>query len=384
MMEEKSGNGRKGSFREALLLILIGVGAFVGLSHLDIVGSRVWSVIRLFMPLIIGGIVAFILNVPMHFFEKQCDRLSGKQGLSFLRHRRGPVRLILTLLLFVLVIIFISSVIFPNLADSIGTLISGVLAEYPKWLDYLQAHHIDTSAVENALNRIDIHSVLGKIQENLGMILSAAVPAVGNAVGILADIGFGLIFAIYILLNKKKLGVQAKKIAYAYLKKSWADEICDIASLAYKTFSSFLSGQCLEAVILGAMFCIVLLIGGFPSAITIGVIIGAMALIPFIGAFIGLVFGILLILVETPAKVLWFIVIFFVVQQIEGNLIYPRVVGGSVGLPPIWTLLAVVVGGSVSGIFGIVAFIPLFSVLYALLRRSVYSRLRKKKIRITE
>ncbi|MCI6011618.1 MAG: AI-2E family transporter [Firmicutes bacterium] len=384
MMEEKSGNGRKGSFREALLLILIGVGAFVGLSHLDIVGSRVWSVIHLFMPLIIGGIVAFILNVPMHFFEKQCDRLSGKKGLSFLRHGRGPVCLILTLLLFVLVIIFISSVIFPNLADSIGTLISGVLAEYPKWLDYLQAHHIDTSAVENALNRIDIHSVLGKIQENLGMILSAAVPAVGNAVGILADIGFGLIFAIYILLNKKKLGVQAKKIAYAYLKKSWADEICDIASLAYKTFSSFLSGQCLEAVILGAMFCIVLLIGGFPSAITIGVIIGAMALIPFIGAFIGLVFGILLILVETPAKVLWFIVIFFVVQQIEGNLIYPRVVGGSVGLPPIWTLLAVVVGGSVSGIFGIVAFIPLFSVLYALLRRSVYSRLRKKKIRITE
>ena len=384
MMEEKSGNGRKGSFREALLLILIGVGAFVGLSHLDIVGSRVWSVIRLFMPLIIGGIVAFILNVPMHFFEKQCDRLSGKKGLSFLRHGRGPVCLILTLLLFVLVIIFISSVIFPNLADSIGTLISGVLAEYPKWLDYLQAHHIDTSAVENALNRIDIHSVLGKIQENLGMILSAAVPAVGNAVGILADIGFGLIFAIYILLNKKKLGVQAKKIAYAYLKKSWADEICDIASLAYKTFSSFLSGQCLEAVILGAMFCIVLLIGGFPSAITIGVIIGAMALIPFIGAFIGLVFEILLILVETPAKVLWFIVIFFVVQQIEGNLIYPRVVGGSVGLPPIWTLLAVVVGGSVSGIFGIVAFIPLFSVLYALLRRSVYSRLRKKKIRITE
>ena len=328
--------------------------------------------------------MAFILNVPMHFFEKQCDRLSGKKGLSFLRHGRGPVCLILTLLLFVLVIIFISSVIFPNLADSIGTLISGVLAEYPKWLDYLQAHHIDTSAVENALNRIDIHSVLGKIQENLGMILSAAVPAVGNAVGILADIGFGLIFAIYILLNKKKLGVQAKKIAYAYLKKSWADEICDIASLAYKTFSSFLSGQCLEAVILGAMFCIVLLIGGFPSAITIGVIIGAMALIPFIGAFIGLVFGILLILVETPAKVLWFIVIFFVVQQIEGNLIYPRVVGGSVGLPPIWTLLAVVVGGSVSGIFGIVAFIPLFSVLYALLRRSVYSRLRKKKIRITE
>lgn len=371
-------------FREAVLLILIGAGALVGLSHIDVVGTKVWAVVSLFMPLIIGGIVAFILNVPMHFFEKQCDRLSQHRNLRFLRRCKGPVCLIITLVLFILVICLITGVIFPNLADSIRTLAVGVMENYPTWLAYLREHNIDTSPVENALARIDMQSIMSELQNNIGTILSTAGTAAGNIVGVLSDVGFGLIFAIYILLNKKKLGVQAKKLSYAYLKKSWADEICDIASLAYRTFSNFLSGQCLEAVILGAMFCVVLLIGGFPYAITIGAIIGAMALIPFVGAFIGLVFGILLILVEAPAKVLWFIILFFVVQQIEGNLIYPRVVGGSVGLPAIWTLLAVVVGGSVSGIFGIVAFIPLFSVIYALLRRSVYSRLGKKKIQIQE
>ena len=193
---------------------------------------------------------------------------------------------------------------------------------------------------------------------------------------------FGLIFAIYILLNKRKLGKQAKQIAYAYLKKSWADEVCDIASLSYKTFAGFLSGQCLEAVILGMMFFITLLIGGFPYAGSISVIIGCMSIIPFVGAFIGMAFGFLLIAVTSLEKALWFLAVFFVIQQIEGHIVYPKVVGTSVGLPALWTLLAVVVGGKVSGIFGIILFIPLFSVIYALVRRSVYSRLKKKGITI--
>ena len=149
---------------------------------------------------------------------------------------------------------------------------------------------------------------------------------------------------------------------------------------SYKTFANFLSGQCLEAVILGFMFFIVLLIGGFPYAGTIAVIIGSMAIIPYIGAFIGLALGALLIAMVNLKKMVWFVIVFFIVQQIEGQIIYPRVVGGSVGLPALWTLLAVIVGGNVSGILGIVVFIPLFSVVYALLRRNVYRRLDKKKI----
>ena len=376
--EFKPGN----HFKEVLLLVLIGVGFYVGLSNLTEVTGAVWSVIRLFTPLLVGGVIAFILNVPMHFFEQLCDDCYRKKGWSLLKKGRTVICLLVTLLAFVLVIGLIVSVIVPSLVDSIGTLITGVRENFPVWMAYLNEHHIDTSLIEDILAKIDVQSILNELRSNVGNILSTAGSAAGSVAGVLSNVGFGLIFAIYILLSKEKLGQQAKKLVYAYLRKSWADEICYIAGLTYKTFSSFLSGQCLEACILGGMFCVVLLIGGFPCAVTIGVIIGAMALIPFIGAFIGLVVGILLILVEAPSRVLVFIIIFFVVQQIEGNLIYPKVVGGSVGLPAMWTLLAVVVGGSVSGIFGIIVFIPLFSVLYALLRRDTETRLEKKKLRM--
>ena len=157
-----------------------------------------------------------------------------------------------------------------------------------------------------------------------------------------------------------------------------------MASLAYKTFSNFLSGQCLEAVILGMMFFVTLCIARMPYAGTISVIIGCMSLIPFVGAFIGLAFGVLLLAVVSVKKAMIFVIIFFVIQQIEGHIVYPKVVGGSVGLPALWTLLAVVVGGKVSGVFGIILFIPLFSVIYALVRRNVYSRLANKEIEIIE
>ena len=371
-------------FLNTMLLILFGVGFYVGLSNLPVVAESLWSVASLFMPLFVGGIIAFVLNVPMHFFEKQCDKLYNRKKIKLLKTAKGPLCLIVTLAAFVAVISLIVSVIVPNLVASVTTLVNGVKENLPVWIEWMKQHEIDTPMIETALAKIDVQSILNELQSNLGSILSSAGSAAGSVVGVLSNLAFGLIFAIYILMSKKKLGIQAKQLVYAYLKKSWADEICDIASLAYRTFSSFLSGQCLEACILGGMFCIVLLIGGFPCAVTIGVIIGSMALIPFIGAFIGLAFGVLLILVEAPAKIFWFIIIFFVVQQIEGNLIYPKVVGGSVGLPAMWTLLAVVVGGSVSGIFGIIVFIPLFSVIYALIRRSVYSRLKDKKIRIAE
>lgn len=379
-MGEKPEFKRGSNFREILLLVLIGVGFYVGLSNLKDVTGAVWSVVSLFAPLFVGGVIAYILNVPMRFFERLCDELYCRKGWAVLKKGRTAICLLVTLAAFALVISIIVSVIVPSLVDSVTTLAVGVRENLPLWISYLNEHHIDTSFIENLLAKIDVQSILSELRNNMGNILSTAGSAAGSVAGVLSNAAFGLIFAIYILLGKQKLGQQAKKLTYAYLKKSWADEVCYIAALTDRTFSSFLSGQCLEACILGGMFCVVLLIGGFPCAVTIGVIIGSMALIPFIGAFIGLAVGILLILVEAPAKILWFIIIFFVVQQIEGNLIYPKVVGGSVGLPAMWTLLAVVVGGSVSGIFGIIVFIPLFSVIYALLRRDTESRLTKKSI----
>lgn len=366
------------SFRDALVLIAVGVGLYVGLSNLPSISKSVGSVLGLFTPLFVGAVIAFILNVPMHFFEKKCEELYQKTKWKVLKKGRTAISLLVTLSAFVIAISLIVMVIVPSLVNSISSLANGIRENLPAWMAYLNEHHIDTTMLEQLLSKIDVQSILGELRDNAGDILSTAGDAAGSVVGVLSNMAFGIIFAIYILLSKKKLGRQAKMLTYAYLKDSWADEICYIAKLTYGIFSSFLSGQCLEACILGGMFCVVLLIGGFPCAITIGVIIGAMALIPFVGAFIGLVVGILLMLVEAPSKVLLFVIVFFVIQQIEGNLIYPKVVGGSVGLPAMWTLLAVVVGGSVSGIFGIIVFIPLFSVIYALLRRDTQKRLNAK------
>ena len=372
----------KGRFKQNIILVVLGVTLLVALMNFKTVAGVIGTVFGLFMPLIVGGIIAFILNVPMHFFEKQFDRINSKKPMKWLAKLGPALSLVITLVLFAAVISFIAGVIFPNLAESFMSIAAMVRDAYPGWLAAAENFGIDTSVIGDWLAKLDFSTIMESLKNNSGKILFTAGQAASGVFSIVSNFGFGLVFAIYILMSKKKLGVQAKKIAYAYLKKEWADEICDVASLSYRVFSNFLSGQCLEAVILGLMFFVALTIGGFPYAATIALIIGAMSLIPFVGAFIGMVFSMLLISVEGLKQVIIFVIVFLVVQQIEGQIVYPRVVGGSVGLPAIWTLLAVVVGGKVSGIFGIILFIPLFSVLYALLRRSVYSRLRKKSVTV--
>ena len=372
----------KGRFKQNIILVVLGVTLLVALLNFKTVAGVIGTVFGLFMPLIVGGVIAFILNVPMHFFEKQIDKINSKKPMKWLLSLRSVLSLVVTLVLFVMVISFIGGVIFPNLAESLMSIATMVKEAYPGWLAAVESYGIDTSVIGEWLAKLDLPTIVESLKNNSGKILFTAGQAASGVFSMVSNFGFGLVFAIYILLSKKKLGVQAKKIVYAYLKKEWADEICDVASLSYKVFSNFLSGQCLEAVILGLMFFVALTIGKFPYAATIALIIGAMSLIPFVGAFIGMVFGVLLISVEGLKQVVIFVIVFLVVQQIEGQIVYPRVVGGSVGLPAIWTLLAVVVGGKVSGIFGIIFFIPLFSVLYALLRRSVYSRLRKKSVAV--
>lgn len=372
----------KSRFKQNIILIVLGVSLLVALMNIKTVAGVIGRVIGLFMPLIVGGIIAFILNVPMHFFEKQIDRINSKKPMKWLIRLRSALSLVVTLILFVVVISFIGGVIFPNLAESLMSIAAMVKAAYPGWLEAAESYGIDTSLIGDWLSKLDLTTIAQNLKNYSGKILFTAGQAASGVFSVVSNFGFGIVFSIYILLSKEKLGIQAKKIAYAYLKKEWADEICDVASLSYKVFSNFLSGQCLEAVILGLMFFVALTIGKFPYAATIALIIGAMSLIPFVGAFIGMVFGMLLISVEGLKQVIIFVIVFLVVQQIEGQIVYPRVVGGSVGLPTIWTLLAVVVGGKVSGIFGIIVFIPLFSVLYALLRRSVYGRLKKKSVTI--
>lgn len=369
-------------FKQILLLIIIGIVLFAALLNFSEVLGIMQYALGLCMPLIVGAAMAFIMNVPMHFFEKQIDRLQRRRYNKWLEKAKTAVCMIVTLVAFAVAVYFIGKVIFPNLGAAVRELADAVQQSYPKWIQTLDAHGINTEFIQKYFPEVNTENIMAAIRDGGLKLLTTASAAATSVFSTMTNILFGIFFALYILASKKKLGRQAKQIIYAYLKKSWADEVCDIASLSYKTFSNFLSGQCLEAVILGSMFFIVLFIGGFPYAATIGVMIGSLALIPYIGAFIGLLFGALLIATESIRQMLWFVIIFFVVQQIEGQVIYPRVVGGSVGLPALWTLFAVVVGGNISGIVGMIVFIPLFSVLYVLLRRNVYNRLNKKKISI--
>ena len=367
-------------FKQSLLLIVIGVLLMSALLNFSEVLGVFNLMIGLFMPLLVGGAIAFIMNVPMSFFERQIDRLSGGRRNRFLEKIKSPLCIIITFAIFVGAIYFIGNVIFPNLVESVKSIAAVVQQSYPGWITALDEKGINTDLLEKYFPEIDTAKIVDTLKSSASTILSTAGQAATSVFSVMTNFVLGLIFAIYILAAKKKLGRQARQMAYAYLSKSRADNVCEIASLAYRTFANFLSGQCLEAVILGCMFFVVLFIGNFPYAATIAVVIGSMALIPYVGAFMGLFVGCLLIAVVSLKQMFWFIIVFLIVQQVEGQIIYPRVVGGSVGLPAIWTLFAVIVGGNISGILGMVIFIPIFSVIYALLRRNVYKRLDKKKI----
>ena len=226
-----------------------------------------------------------------------------------------------------------------------------------------------------------LEKVMSILKDSVNGVLEGGYNAVTGIVSGFFNFIVGFIFSLYILVQKEKLGTQAKMILYALCDDKAADEVVAVAQLAEKTFTNFISGQCTEALILASMFSLSMTIMNLPYALLVGLLIGATSLIPIIGTFVGCIIGALLILLVDPMKALVFVILFIILQQIEGNLIYPKVVGDSVGLPGIWVLFSVTVGGSMFGVTGIIVFIPLVSVLYSLFRRYIYEKLQEKDIK---
>ena len=221
-------------------------------------------------------------------------------------------------------------------------------------------------------------SAMSFFQNGAGNVLNSTMSAIGSIVSGVTTFVIAFVFACYVLLQKEKLRVQVTKVMYAFLPEKRVEWCLEVCSLTAKSFSSFLTGQCVEALILGMMFFIVMSILNMPYILLVAVLIAFTALIPIFGAFIGCVVGAFLILMVDPLQALVFVIMFLILQQIEGNMIYPKVVGKSVGLPSIWVLAAVTIGGNLMGIVGMLIFIPIVSVVYTLFRASVYKRLRKK------
>lgn len=365
-------------YKKSILLVVIGVTLYAALMNFSIVVGAILQFLGIFSPLVIGGVIAFILNVPMKGIERRLIMVKDKINGKPFNHVR-ILSVVLTYIGLIAVLTFIGSVVIPSTAGSVKNIADLIRENYPVWIDWLGQKGVDVALIEKYVGSLDFDVLMEKLIAHSNGVIAKITGSLGSVIGTVGSVGIGFIFSIYILLAKERLGRQAKMLTYSYIRKDWADKLCDVAKLSHRTFSKFISGQCLEAVIIGALFAISLFIARMPYSATIAIVIGSTSLIPIIGAFIGCVFGLLLIVTVSTKQAIIFLVIFFVIQQFEGHVIYPNVVGNSVGLPAIWTMLAVVVGGTVGGIGGIILFIPLFSVIYVLIKKDARARLDGKK-----
>lgn len=358
------------------LVIFTVVAVVIGVNYRRVL-SLAMTLFGFAWPFLLGGVVAFVLNVPMRKLEK----------LIPIKNKRlcRATSLLLTLIFVVGVLLLAVFVVMPQLFKTFMSLQSSIpafiislkreaeelFARNPEMVGYINGIQINWNAFYEDL--------LSFLSSGAGTVLNSTITAAVSIVSGVTTFFISFIFAIYLLLQKETLSLQLNKLMRAFLPDRVTMRILSISKLTFDTFSHFLAGQCLEAVILGTMFFITLTVLRLPYALLIGVLIAFMALIPMFGAFIGLGIGAFLMLMVRPVDAILFIITFFILQQIEGNLIYPHVVGNSVGLPSIWVLVAVTIGGSAMGIAGMLLFIPLCSVLYTLFRDVVYNRLQKRE-----
>lgn len=371
-------NFDKENMKKVMIIVAFGVILYWGLQNLELLGNTIGFIVKLIFPFILGLAIAFILNVIVNVLEKKIfNKLKAKN--IFYRFKR-PLSITLSILLLLLIIIFLVFLVVPELVKTVSMFAQNIPAvgeNIKNWLENITTNYPDIS---NQIKNINLDwdsindSIIEYAQTGLGAILNGSINFIMSTISGIVNFVVGFIFAVYILLQKEKLIRQTKELLYAYLPNKISNRIIHIASVTNKTFNNFATGQLTEAFILGLLCCIGMLILGLPYAVTIGVLVGFTSLIPLVGAFIGAAVGVVLIVVSSPIKAVIFVIFIIILQQIEGNLIYPRVVGSSVGLPGMWVLFAVTVGGSLAGILGMLIGVPVATVIYTFLREDVLEK----------
>ena len=334
--------------------------------RLGAVASYVWGLIS---PFVVGAAIAFVFNVPMRSIERFLEGIK-RPGL------RRTLAILLTIGAMVLVIAFVVELLIPQISATVESLVATipqfVRRNVDRFMLFLEENpEIQEWVIANTeFESIDWASLLQKtgtvIGNSVSTIVDGAFGAITNVAGVIVDLVISLVFSIYCLAQKEVLARQARRLVYSILPEKVGDELIRIMRLTNSTFSNFISGQCLEAVILGGLFAVAMLILKLPYIPLVSVIIAVTALIPVVGAFVGCALGAFFMLVNDPVQAVTFVILFLVLQQLENNLIYPRVVGTSIGLPGMWVLVAVTIGGEVMGVAGMLVMIPLASVLYTL------------------
>ena len=369
------------TMKNLICLVFGGILFYAALQKLELVWTGVRFLAGIFFPFFLGFAIAFILNVPMRKIEGAwVSKWRIREKL------KRPAAYLVTLLAVIGVLFLAFFVIIPELANTFRLLVGQIQVAFNKLTIYLNSLNVEWPQLEEALNQLEldwrnlVQEMTNLLQVGAAGIFQSTISLVGGIINGFTTFFISFTFSIYLLFQKETLIRQFKKLLYALMPEGKADRVIYVGRMASEMFSNFLAGQCTEAVILGTMFFIVMSLIRMPYALLVGVLIAITALIPIFGAFIGCAVSVFLIVMVNPVQALIFVIIFLVLQQIEGNLIYPHVVGGTVGLPSIWVLAAVSIGGSLMGIVGMLLFIPASSVCYALLREFVNKQIGKKQV----
>lgn len=379
----------KNTKRFFILLSTFTVGLVLCLIHFSSIVVWLEDVLVNFTPFIVGACLAFVLSVPMRLFERILSK-KNKKGVALLPSKAcRPVSLILAILLILVLLVSFMLIVVPQLTETISSLAGSImrfvptaqgwitelmtwLEQYPEIQSIISPYIPDVSKMASTL--------IAFVQKYAGTAVSAVISQASSIFSSATDVVVIFVFSIYVLLQKETLGRQFKKLIYAFLPQRFCDETVRVSRLTHKTFFSYVTIQCTEAAILGSLCLAGMLLFRFPHALVISTIMLFCALIPIYGAIISCIVGAFLVLIESPSQALWFIVYILVLQQVETNLIYPRIVSTSINLPSMWVLLAVTVGGGLFGIIGMITAVPIASVAYTLLAEAAFKRLRERKL----
>lgn len=374
-MEFKNNKNKDYIFLSTYIILLI----FFFINIKDIM-NFLYKFLGILKPFIWGIAIAFILNIPVKLIEKNLG------NSKFFKGMKRSFSITLTFLFFILAITLFILFVIPQLLSSISTLMNSI----PEYLSQFEKF-LEVNAINNSQSQVMMQNIINELLNMWKEILKVTSQIVGTSLGYLLDFTLGitygvinfflsLILAIYMLASKEILISQLKLIIYAFVSKNKADRIIELGKMCNEMFSKFILGQCTEALVIGVLCFIGMIILKMPYALLISVVIGVTALIPVFGAFLGTIPSAFIILIIDPIKALWFIIFIIVLQQLEGNLIYPRVVGSSIGLSALWVMFAMIVGGSLFGIIGMLIGIPIFGVVFKILKRVANRKINEKGI----
>ncbi len=378
--------------KRLMILITFSVLLYLALKNLNVLFGVISYLFSLAGPVIAGLCIAFVLNILMSILEKRVLFFFDKAPKKWIRKLKRPVSLVMTLLIAIGAVALIIRVILPELTTTITTItenLSSYIGSFTEWLNGILAK-INPNWVISAETEIDWAKIASGAlsflfsKTNSSAIINTATGVTTKVFGSLVDIVFSVIMACYVLAQKEKIGTFFRRMIGSMLPDNIGNKIIRVASLANNSFSNFVSGQLTEAVILGVLCFVGMLIFRFSYALVISIVIAVTALVPMVGAFVGVLVGGLLILTDSPSKAILFVLFILVLQQLEGSLIYPRVVGKSVGLPGVLVFAAVIIGGNINGFSGALLAVPVCAMLYALLKEEMKDKKLKKRLQAGE